>query len=209
MIVLSHRGLWREPDEKNSVEAFHCSFSLGFGTETDLRDRNGKLVISHDVANHEAIPAELFFSIYSKYAQDLTIALNIKSDGLQTLLLEFLTLYEIKNYFVFDMAIPDMISYINSGIRVFTRQSDYEIDPVLYSSAKGVWMDCFNQDWIDEKIIENHLNKGKQVCIVSPELHKRDFHNFWKKLKNMSISGSPDLMLCTDHPEEAKKFFYE
>jgi hypothetical protein len=209
MIVISHRGLWRKHDEKNSLEAFHRSFSLGFGIETDLRDRNGELVISHDMAKDEAIPAELFFSIYSKYAQDSIMALNIKSDGLQMLLLEFLTLYGIKNYFVFDMSTPDMISYINSGIRVFTRQSEYELDPVLYSRSEGVWMDCFNQDWIDEQIIEAHFNNGKKVCIVSPELHKRDFYNFWKKLKNMSISGSLDLMLCTDYPEDAREFFDE
>lgn len=41
MIILSHRGYWKETHEKNLPIAFERSFSLGFGTETD----KDKLVI--------------------------------------------------------------------------------------------------------------------------------------------------------------------
>ena len=46
MIVLSHRGYWKTPAEKNTAAAFRRSFDLGFGTETDVRDRGGELVIA-------------------------------------------------------------------------------------------------------------------------------------------------------------------
>jgi hypothetical protein len=208
MIILSHRGYWKSAQEKNTSVAFDRSFSLAFGTETDLRDRGGELVISHDPAREDALPAEAFFSVYRQHVQDLPLALNIKADGLQKLLAAALLEYQIQNYFVFDMSIPDMISYIKSGLRVFTRQSDYEPNPVLYEPSQGVWVDGFNTDWIDEAAIEKHLKHGKQVCLVSPDLQGRPFEAFWERLAKMPVTTSPDVMLCTDHPEEARKFFY-
>ncbi len=82
MIVLSHRGYWKLPSEKNTKLAFERSFSMGFGTETDIRDRHSKLVISHDMADDKAIALEDFFAIYRQYPSNLPLALNIKADGL-------------------------------------------------------------------------------------------------------------------------------
>ena len=50
MEILSHRGYWQCPEEKNQEVAFSRSFDLGFGCETDLRDYGGEIVISHDMA---------------------------------------------------------------------------------------------------------------------------------------------------------------
>jgi len=41
MLVISHRGYWKELAEKNRPIAFERSFALGFGTETDIRDYKG------------------------------------------------------------------------------------------------------------------------------------------------------------------------
>jgi hypothetical protein len=46
---------------------------------------------------------------------------------------------------------------------------------------------------------------GKQVCVVSPELHSREHLDLWHSLKKMS--GTTDLLLCTDFPEQARQFF--
>ena len=46
MIILSHRGFWKTKDEKNTITSFKRSFDCGFGTETDLRDHDGEIVIS-------------------------------------------------------------------------------------------------------------------------------------------------------------------
>lgn len=208
MIILSHRGYWKTALEKNTLAAFDRSFSMGFGTETDLRDRDGELAISHDPALKDALPAEVFFSAYSQHHHDLPLALNIKADGLQKLLAAVLLKYQIQNYFVFDMSVPDMISYINIGLNVFTRQSDYEQSPVLYEKSKGVWVDCFGVDWVDEATIENHLKNGKQVCLVSPELHGRHYEVFWERLLKMPVVTGTDVILCTDYPEQARKYFY-
>ena len=48
------------------------------------------------------------------------------------------------------------------------------------------------------------------VCIVSPELHGRNNTREWANYKNFITNQfSDNLILCTDNPEEAKKYFYE
>ena len=39
------------------------------------------------------------------------LALNIKSDGISEILKKTLKKYSIKNYFVFDMSVPELIQY--------------------------------------------------------------------------------------------------
>ncbi len=86
MIVLAHRGFWENPMQKNTKESFKRSFERGFGIETVIRDYQGNLVISHDMADQDSMLFEDFCSLYTHYRLilkcDLPLALNIKSDGL-------------------------------------------------------------------------------------------------------------------------------
>lgn len=205
MHILSHRGYWKKPEEKNSMEAMKLSFSLGFGVETDVRDYGGELVISHDIPDESAIKFRDFLELYSKYDQNLFLALNIKSDGLQLKLKNILQEYKVTNYFVFDMSVPDGLLYLKQEMKVFTRQSEYERDPSFYKEADGIWVDCFLGDWINENVISGHLNNHKKLCIVSPELHKRKYYDVWDCYR--SFSKNDRVFLCTDYPEEAKAFF--
>lgn len=207
MQILSHRGYWKTPEERNTLTAFERSFRLGFGTETDVRDLDGRLVISHDPPSAEALPAETFFELYRQCGMGLPLALNIKADGLQSLLIRSLTEFAITNYFVFDMSVPDLLVSLRQGLTVFTRQSEYEREPALLAPAAGVWMDCFENEWMQIESIESHLSQGKRVCLVSPELHRRDPSLFWSHLKTWSLSASANLLLCTDLPEEALAYF--
>ncbi len=211
MIILSHRGCWNEVSEKNSLIAFRRSFSLGFGTETDFRDYNGELVISHDIGNELSMTAEDFFQIYiHTKINELPLALNIKADGLQVKLKELLDKYYIENYFVFDMSIPDTLGYIKHNIKSFTRQSEYEPEPSFYDDAAGVWLDEFHSHWITRDVIAQHIQNNKQICIVSPDLHKREYRKEWQHYKEIEQElGVDNLMLCTDHPQKAKEFFDE
>ena len=54
MQILSHRGLWHSSMERNTKDAFVRSFDAGLGTETDLRDICGKIVVSHDMPHGDA-----------------------------------------------------------------------------------------------------------------------------------------------------------
>jgi len=208
MRIMSHRGYWITSEERNSLTAFERSFSKTFGTETDIRDFAGELVISHDIAETHCMTVDNFLRVYCNHDPALPLALNIKEDGLQRKLEFLLMAYKITNYFVFDMSIPDHLGYLNAGLRSFSRQSEYEPSPVFYDQAAGIWMDSFIDDWIEEQHIAPHLATGKQVCLVSPELHHRHHKPFWNRLSAMTVVSSDNLMLCTDYPEEAKEFFH-
>lgn len=204
MKILSHRGYWKTAEEKNTPLAFERSFSLGFGTETDLRDLGGQLVVSHDPPTSTALSAEALFAIHERHDPSLTLALNIKSDGLQRLLGDCLDRLQGLDAFVFDMSIPDTLHWLARGVPVFTRHSDVEPDPVLYGAASGVWLDGFHGDWWGVDVIHRHLDAGKRVCIVSPELHRRDHRDVWDKLASANFPNDGRLMICTDMPEQAK-----
>ena len=208
MQIISHRGFWTDESEKNTVSAFRRAFTMDFGVETDFRDRNGHLVISHDPPNNEALTAEAFFEIYHESGCRSPLALNIKADGLQGLLCELLDGHGIDNYFVFDMSVPDALAYHRGGFCTFTRQSEWEPQPSFYAEAHGVWMDTFISDWIDETSVDGHLREGKRVCLVSPELHRRNHLSFWNRLKEMECLCDDRLMLCTDYPEDARRYFH-
>ncbi|MDQ1214273.1 hypothetical protein [Pantoea anthophila] len=212
MIIISHRGYWKEIPEKNQVQAFKRSFRLGFGTETDIRDYNGNLVISHDIPNENALTFEDFLDIYNseKIGDVLPLALNIKSDGLQQKIIEALELKKIKDYFVFDMSVPDTLGYRNAGINYFVRYSEFESLNGLYDNASGIWLDGFEKDLAEENLINKFLKDNKYVCLVSSELHKRPHNNLWSSLKtyDKSVLDNNKLILCTDLPEDAMEFFY-
>jgi glycerophosphoryl diester phosphodiesterase len=207
MKIISHRGYWKNPKEKNQKTAFERSFSLGFGTETDLRDFDGHIVISHDIADGNAISLNELFSIFNRYDKGLPLALNIKADGLQQQLKAALQQFAIENYFVFDMSVPDTIGYIDAGIDFFSRQSEYEPQPAFYNECKGVWLDSFKSIWYKNDLILSHIKNDKQVAIVSPELHKRNHLSLWQQLKADGLYQSDKLILCTDIPEQAVDFF--
>jgi glycerophosphoryl diester phosphodiesterase len=210
MIILSHRGYWKYVSEKNTRSSFERSFELGFGTETDIRDNGGKLVVSHEMANDSAMQIEEFLDIYRSFGKRLHLALNIKADGLQTELKRLLCDYEVENYFVFDMAVPDGLLYARQKFVTFTRHSDFEPTPSYYDLAQGIWLDEFMSHWITDSVIEEHLKARKSICIVSPELHNRDNSAEWKHYQELERKiGHDRLMLCTDFPELAQEFFNE
>jgi hypothetical protein len=206
MIILSHRGLWTDLAERNTRPAFARSFDAGFGTETDLRDIAGKIVISHDMPRGDEITFEEILQIMD--GRNLPLALNIKADGQAEAIKELLAKYNHTNYFTFDMSIPDMVAQIKSGLRVFTGLSDILPTPVMLESAAGVWLDCFNGDWYGAETIDNLLAGGKSVCIVSADLHKRATDKQWEIIRRCENSDSGKLSLCTDYPEKATEYFY-
>lgn len=207
MEIISHRGFWRTAAEKNTEAAFLRSFEAGFGIETDIRDRDGKLVIAHDPASFASLPLETFLDLYKQTGDGLPLALNIKADGLQHLLKAALQTFDVTRYFVFDMSIPDTLGYLNTGLRVFTRRSEYEPFPAFYDRAEGIWVDCFQEEWIRAEEARIYLEAGKQVCLVSPELHRRPNEKFWRTLQGWERVADNDIILCTDYPLGAREWF--
>lgn len=207
MKILSHRGYWRSAAEKNGMVAFERSFRLGFGTETDLRDKLQLLVISHDPPAADALGTDDVLALHRRIDASLPLALNVKADGLQDLVVAALERHDVRSAFLFDMSVPDMLHWCRRGVPVFTRHSDVEPHPVLYDRAAGVWLDAFASDWWGPDVIRRHVDAGKRVCIVSPELHRREHRRVWESLRTADLLANDDVMLCTDHPEEATEAF--
>jgi glycerophosphoryl diester phosphodiesterase len=209
MKILSHRGYWKAQSEKNNTIAFRRSFELGFGTETDVRDCCGELVISHDMPNGRELKLGEFLALVASYPSDppLTLALNVKADGMASKLKEKLKEYATLDYFFFDMSIPDMRSYINLDLPTYTRISEYESIPIWENDAKGIWLDGFESDWFENDLLIDLLRTSKPICIVSPELHGRPHEGLWNRIR--PLKAYENLFMCTDFPETARKFFEE
>ncbi|TXN75964.1 phosphodiesterase [Methylobacterium sp. WL18] len=198
MKILSHRGWWLQPAEKNSVPAFQRSIEGGYGTETDIRDLFGQLVVSHDPPMRDALPWEHLLDLFT--GTRLPLAVNVKADGLGPALADSMRQRDIP-WFAFDMSGPEAFRYATAGVPFYTRHSDIEPDPILYREASGVWLDGMRSDWFEAPVIERHLMAGKAVCVVSPELHGRDPRFVWDWLA--AVPG--DVTLCTDYPDQASQ----
>ena len=108
MNIIAHRGCWKIKGEQNTLQAFKKAFEMGFGVETDFRDLSGQLVISHDLPSHgNFIHIEQFIDLYCDFKKnDIVLAINIKSDGLQKLVEDFIKTGKIENYFEEEFSWP-------------------------------------------------------------------------------------------------------
>lgn len=214
MIILAHRGFWSTQQEHNSLGAFRSAFEAGFGVELDVRDFGGRLVISHDVPVAPSLSFENVLALHARYSFRPWLAINIKADGLAQMVASAAEHWGLKNYFTFDMSVPDALHYLRAKVPAFTRHSEYETEPSFYREARGIWLDAFRDRWVEPQRIIAHLREGKSVGLVSPELHGRPHGPAWEAWKGALLaSGLPErliherLMLCTDFPADARAFF--
>ena len=208
MNLLSHRGLWGLNREKNSMEALNYSFQCNIGIETDIRDFDGKLVISHDPPSKSAfILLDDLLRAYVNSGHRPVLGLNIKADGIQNLLMESLSRFSVDNYFVFDMSLPDTLGYVKLQMPFAVRLSEYEVENELMEIAPWVWLDCFEGNWFSARDVEKLLMREKRVAVVSPQLHNREPTVSWEMLRH--IASHPNIYLCTDLINEAREFFNE
>lgn len=205
--IVAHRGFWLHPEEKNSREAFERAFLNGYGVETDVRDLRGELVIAHDMPLGGEMTLASFLELYRSTEANTTLAINIKSDGLAASLQGMLQEYGVSDYFVFDMSVPDSLSYLKAGMPVFARLSEYEPWSRLCDDTSGIWLDGFEAD-PEERQMSECLAAGKSLCVVSPELHGRNHQAFWSVYKRLRSQAAPArLFICTDYPKHAEEFF--
>jgi hypothetical protein len=207
--ILAHRGYWGHINEKNSFEALKSALSAGFGIETDFRDLNGVVVVSHDPPQGSLLEAKALFELYTELDATGRLALNIKADGLQEQLLALLSEngVSVENYYAFDMAVPDALGYIACDFPAYTRLSEYEVEPAFLDHAAGVWIDNFTGSVAQVAEAKRILAGGNRACIVSSELHQRDHHALWEEIAANELPENPLFELCTDLPEAAHNFF--
>ena len=209
MIILAHRGIWNNENEKNTIEAIKRAFTEGFGIETDIRDYCGEIVISHNPPMGSEPKLDDVFSIYEecrKNGREPDMALNIKADGLYLLLESVLRAHEhANNYFFFDMSVPEQYVYLKKKYPIYTRSSEYEKSPLFIDNVDGIWLDQFTECDHIETVLPQYIKLGKRVAIISPEIHGRNHMKLWNFLKRYKENEL--VSLCTDKPEEARDYF--
>lgn len=207
MQILAHRGLWLTLEEQNTYSSITEAMQLGYGVELDVRDYLGEIVVSHDIVK-DSNP--LFFkeilSFYKNLNHKPLLAINLKTDGIRDILKSLIEEYRIDNYFIFDGSFPEAYKYITAGLKVFTRESEYET-PSSHLSTVGIWLDSFNSNWFSQEVILNHLLNGTKVAIVSPELHSRNYQEVWSMIEKIDPTLRENIILCTDYPTLAAKYF--
>jgi hypothetical protein len=201
--ILSHRGLWEAPLARNTLRAFVESFAAGYGAELDVRDAAGELLVSHDPPLGSELRLNDVLREYRDAGQPGTLAINIKADGLASAILDCCNSWAITSFFCFDQSVPDLMNYMAVGVPAFTRQSDIETAPILYERAAGVWIDSFyDENWFDESALQMHLDAGKHLCLVSPELHGRTQIGAWSRWASWGACAGANVFVCTDRPHE-------
>lgn len=207
MHIIAHRGYWIDPIEKNTNEAFLRAFQHGFGVETDFRDCQGSLVVAHDLPVAIDSSVSNLIDAYRSHPVEAPIAINIKADGLHVLIKQMVQAASFQNCYVFDMASPDMRGYFSEDIPVYSRVSEFEPRAAFFEKSAGVWLDAFEGTWFDFAQIKFFLNSGKQITFVSPELHRREYHDYWAFIRKYDLHKNHNVSLCTDFPLEAKTYF--
>ena len=207
--ILAHRGYWDKVEKQNSFGALKRALDAGFGIETDFRDCNGVIVVSHDPPEGDFLEARAFFELYVELNTFGRIALNIKADGLQKSLLAMLceSGLPLKNCYAFDMSVPDTLGYIASDIPTYTRLSEYEKSPPFLNCSTGVWVDSFTGTVAQVAEAQRIIAAGNRACIVSPELHHRYHYTLWDEIMAAGLHENPLFELCTDFPQAAYDFF--
>ena len=208
MKLLCHRGDWSHKRARNTLASLRYALQEGHGVETDIRDCNGLLVISHDMpAVSGALTLKQLLDVYTEIGKPGMLALNIKSDGLQLPIKKILAEYSVTEYVVFDMSIPDTFAYLREGMTVAVRMSEYEDGKWLLDTTNTVWLDAFHNEWYDQDMMISLLQDGKRVFVVSPELHGRPHQSLWDILRKIPVSLRDNIYLCTDLVSEALENF--
>ena len=203
--LLAHRGAWvREKLLPNSTEALIGALAAGFSIETDLRDLKRRVVISHD----PAMDSEKMFLDFLREAscsprsENAVMALNVKSDGLASILCD--ELLELKGFehFFFDMSTPELVKLVGAGLNVGVRLSEFEnLENQLkvVENPKAIWIDGFYSEWWDAHDLQKLGSAGPDLVFVSPELHGRDPLKLWTEFAS-GFRDNPNWYLCTDYP---------
>ena len=222
MTILAHRGntLGPDPARENTLVACAAALADGFGLEIDLRrDHRGRFLISHDPT--EWTPGSSiagYTHIFAKYPERV-IAVNVKELGYLEMLINEVTEGTFgRCAFLFDF---ELLEPANKGsaqrtIRSFaascavtlaSRMSDRgePIEECLAIPGEIVWADEFDRPWLTKQTIDRVHAAGRQVYVVSPEIHGADRATRlarWAALNRWEVDG-----LCTDFAGEARVFF--
>ncbi len=199
MIKIQHRV--------NSLKKLK-NLNKNFGTEIDIRTLNNKLIL-----NHEPFKKAVLLSTYLKKFNHKFLILNVKEEGIESLILNYIRKYKIKNYFLLDVTVPKIFQFIKSKkkLNLCLRISKFEKLSNLnffHKKISWVWIDTFDNE-IPLNIRDlKYLSKRFKLCLVSPELIKTNNINLIKFIKLNSKKLNFFSAVCSKKTNYWKKFGY-
>jgi len=174
---------------------------LSWGIEFDVHAFGKNLVVAH-----EPFIDGILFSDFISQTKGRFLAVNVKEEGIEEILISELKNKNISNFFLFDVTTPQVFRLGEKHSKVLAiRYSQLEKIDLLESRkfAKYLWLDTFNGAfWLDKKLIREIKNLGFNICFVSPELHRPPLGNkniFYQNLlkhENMFDEGDS---ICTKY----------
>lgn len=192
-LIFAHRGFWHTRSEQNSKIAIDRAKLLNVSVEVDIRTLADQIVISHDL--NDSISTQFpDLEFFSKNR----VAINIKEDGLQDKLHNYVSNMRANNSFIFDASIPEMVKYYEKDFPTALRLSEFEQE--IPWKTTNIWLDSFYSDWWIKKDIIQKFSDNYNLIVVSPELHHRDHKQAWDVVLNHLQKGNPNLGICTDYP---------
>ena len=178
----------------NSKEKLE-NLSRDVGIEVDIRYRNKKLVIGHDLENTN----EIFEEFLNSYDNTLFVA-NIKDTGIEELVIKKLKENNINNFFLLDVEFPFIMkNYKKFGSYLSTRFSeleDFNTSLNLKNKVSWIWIDTFTKLPLNKNIVKDI--KGFKSCLVSPSRWERtgDIKKTVFELKK--INFLPDFIMVEE-----------
>lgn len=84
-----------------------------FGAEVDIRSFNKKLIL-----NHEPFKKAVLLNSYLKKFNHKFLILNVKEEGIENIILNYVKKFKINNYFLLDVTIPKIFQFIKTKKKV-------------------------------------------------------------------------------------------
>lgn len=191
MILIHHR-------RNTSKELQETAYN--YGVEVDIRTYKNRLILHHE----PLVKGELFEDWIAEYHHK-TLILNVKEEGLETLLLKIIHARGIEDFFFLDQSFPFLIKTSAMGEpRCAIRLSEYEsIQTVLTLKhmVQWVWVDCFTHFPLTNESMNLLKAADFKLCLVSPELQGRDPHSEIQEIRHIleTFEHQADAV-CTKHP---------
>jgi hypothetical protein len=181
MIFCSHRV--------NTIKQLK-QIPTNFGIEIDVNIYQDNLVLKHDPFG----TGDLLKNFLNFFNHNFLI-INVKIEGIEKNILNYLNKRKIKNFFFLDSSFPNIFKLSKKLTKKFAlRISDFESVETAYkmkNKIEWIWIDCFNNYNISVKEIKKLQKLKYKLCLVSPELHKRKISLkdklFFKRLNKNNI----------------------
>ncbi len=190
MIIIKHRV--------NSIIKLKNT-PKNFWVEIDLRSDLNNIFLNHDPFKKGEL-----FEKWIKFFKHKLIILNVKEEGLEPKILSILKKNKVKNFFFHDQTFSTLLKNMkktNVSVR-YSEFEDLKKTSFLFKYIKWVWLDNFSKIKIEKKFYKNVKKYNCKICLVSPELVKKNRIKEIKKIiyyfkkNNFYIDA-----VCTKRPD--------